>query len=64
MKPFLISGWLKGAIRRMKDGLDYETRFLLNIGKWLFRNDHISLDEIMEYEKMVKEQNGKNNKED
>ncbi|NBH17678.1 hypothetical protein D3Z55_09410 [Clostridiaceae bacterium] len=55
MKCFSIFVWLKGAGKRMENELDFETRFLLNIGKWLFENDYLSIEEITEYEKTVKE---------
>ncbi|MEH2933016.1 hypothetical protein VSQ48_24640 [Candidatus Ventrimonas sp. KK005] len=45
----------------MENKLDFETRFLLNIGKWLFENDYLSIEEITEYEKTVKEKAEKNN---
>ena len=58
---FSIFGWLKGARDSMEKKLDFETRFLLNIGKWLLENDSISIEEITEYEKTVKEETEKNN---
>ena len=45
----------------MENELDFETRFLLNIEKWLFENDYLSIEEITEYEKTVKEKAEKNN---
>lgn len=58
---FSIFGWLKGAKDSMENNIDFETRFLLNIGKWLFENDYLSIEEITEYEKTVKEKAEKNN---
>lgn len=61
LKMFSIFGWLKGAKDSMENNIDFETRFLLNIGKWLFENDYLSIEEITEYEKTVKEKAEKNN---
>lgn len=38
----------------MEDNLSYETKFLLDIGIWLYENGYISIDEQIEYENIVK----------
>ncbi len=45
----------------MENNMDFETRFLLNIGKWLYEHDYISIEEIVEYENIVKKETEKNN---
>lgn len=51
---FSIFVWQKGAGKRMEDNLSYETKFLLDIGIWLYENGYISIDEQIEYENIVK----------
>jgi hypothetical protein len=60
LKMFSIFGWLKGAKDSMENNIDFETRFLLNIGKWLHENDYISIEEITEYENIVKKETENN----
>ncbi len=57
---FSIYGWLKGARDSMEKKLDFETRFLLNIGRWLHEKNSISIEEIVEYENRVMDQSNKN----
>lgn len=45
----------------MENNMDFETRFLLNIGKWLHENDYISIEEITEYENIVNDEKNKEN---
>lgn len=44
----------------MEKKLDFETRFLLNIGRWLHEKNSISIEEIVEYENRVMDQSNKN----
>lgn len=57
---FSIFGWLKGAKDSMENNIDFETRFLLNIGKCLHEHDYISIEEIVEYENIVKKETENN----
>ena len=44
----------------MENNIDFETRFLLNIGKCLHEHDYISIEEITEYENIVKKETENN----
>ena len=57
---FSIFGWLKGARDSMENNMEFETRFLLNIGKCLHEHDYISIEEITEYENIVKKETENN----